>query len=96
MKDILAIVGIVAILVWIFVMGTFLLDYICELVSILTWRYKYKHRFDKTPTAKCYCVDCIYRDNKTHRCYRFHEDSTRCVADDWFCYGAEPRKKGEC
>lgn len=96
MKDILAMVGILAIIACIFVMGSFLWEYICELVCILKWRYKYKHRFDKTPTAKCYCTDCIYRDNETHRCCGFHENSTRLVADDWFCYRAEPRKKGEC
>ena len=48
--------------------------------------YKYKHRFDKPPTAECYCVDCWYRDNETSRCRRYE----RCTADDWFCKEAMP------
>lgn len=29
------------------------------------WRRVYKHRFDKPPTAKCYCVDCKKSTEKT-------------------------------
>lgn len=29
----------------------------------------YKYRFDKPPTTKCYCVDCVNYDIETHRCY---------------------------
>lgn len=59
----------------------------------LRYKYRYKHRFDKPPTAKCYCIDCEYYDNKTRRCYGFHEDSNRCVEDSMFCYRAEPRER---
>lgn len=68
--------------------------------GIVTWieklkhRYQYKHRFDKPPTAKCYCIDCVHHDNKTGLCYRFGEEY-RCTADNWFCWEAEPREKGE-
>lgn len=49
--------------------------------------YEYKHRFDKSPTAECYCVDCWYRDNENSKCRRYDE---LYVADDWFCKDAMP------
>ncbi len=52
--------------------------------------YRVKHRFDKPPTAKCYCRDCARHDNESGRCYKFKEWLT---ADCWFCWDAEPRKK---
>ena len=48
--------------------------------------YEDKHRFDKSPTAECYCVDCWYRDNENSKCRR-HQ---LYVADDWFCKDAMP------
>ena len=49
-----------------------------------------KHRFDKPPTAKCYCIDCKQHDNEKNRCYKFDGWYT---ADSWFCWDAEPRKR---
>lgn len=48
--------------------------------------YKYKHRFNKSPTAECYCVDCWYRDNENSKCRRYELH----VADDWFCKDGMP------
>ena len=48
--------------------------------------YEYKHRFDKSPTAECYCVDCWYRDSENSKCRRYQ----LYVADDWFCKDAMP------
>lgn len=62
-------------------------------IEDLKYEYRYKHRFDKPPTAKCYCVDCKYYNIETHQCYGFHEDSNRLVADNMFCYRAEPRER---
>lgn len=53
--------------------------------------YKIKHRFDKPPKAKCYCIDCARWDKKSSRCDRFDW----YMADNWFCFDAEPRKKVE-
>ena len=82
--------------------GTMLIIIICiigvaiqsvkDVTDELVYKYHYKHRFNKPPTAKCYCVDCICYSNETGRCYGFHEDSNRLVADYMFCYRAEPRK----
>lgn len=54
--------------------------------------YRCKHRFNKKPIAKCYCIDCEWYDMGESRCYIGTEPVTRC-ADNWFCKGAEPRKE---
>ena len=52
------------------------------------WFYKYKHRFDKPPTAKCYCKACsFYGDFTNRRLCRKHKE---CFADDFFCKDADP------
>lgn len=51
-------------------------------------KYQQKHRFDKPPTAKCYCIDCKYR-TKYKECHVF--GGSFKVADDWFCWKAEPK-----
>ena len=58
----------------------------------LKHRYRRKHRFDKPPTAKCYCIDC---ENYSS----WDESSNICVAhngwfvaDNWFCWSATPKK----
>lgn len=48
-----------------------------------------KHRFNKPPTAKCYCIDCKYHGMDNDLCYR---DGRRHTADTEFCSDAEPRK----
>lgn len=52
------------------------------------YKRKYKHRFDKTPTAECYCHDCKYWQKQSNRCSYFSIGT----ADDWFCSKAEARK----
>lgn len=47
-----------------------------------------KHRFDKKPIEKCYCVDCAYYDKDCGMCYQFDQ----YVKDNGFCYKAEPRR----
>jgi hypothetical protein len=66
-----------------------------DLIDALKYRHYIKHRFDKPPTAKCYCVDCSYHDDETKRCYRFGEITKeyRCTADNWFCWEADPKRK---
>ena len=63
-----------------------------ELIDYLKRRYEIKHRFDKPPTAKCYCKDCVRHSDASKRCYKFDGWYT---ADEWFCWDAEPRKKEE-
>lgn len=89
-KEILVLIGAVTITVMIGFAIIVITGAIKELIRKLKIRYKQKHRFDKSPTAKCYCVDCIYHDNKTERCCHFEGWRT---ADYWFCWNAIPRKE---
>ena len=94
-KDILVLMGAIfsLVIVGFFVVG--LVVTLKEWIDKLKYNYQIRHRFDKPPTAKCYCVDCRHRNNVTGQCYRFGETTKeyRCVAVDWFCWEAEPRKK---
>lgn len=58
------------------------------------WRYKYKHRFDKKPIAKCYCIDCEYH-GKNGRCSHLSaiDGPSYYTANDWFCWQADPKNK---
>ena len=49
--------------------------------------YKAKHRFDKPPMAKCYCVDCAHFIKERHECWynKWSHD------DNHFCAWAEPK-----
>lgn len=89
MKDMLAVVGGVCLIATFGVIGALLVAYIRELIDAMKWNWKYKHRFDKSPTAKCYCIDCKYYNKKVEWCSSFG----RCVGDSCFCWDAEPRKK---
>lgn len=44
---------------------------------------------EKTTTAECYCIDCIYHGINNHRCYKHN---LLCTSDMHFCRDAEPRK----
>lgn len=55
--------------------------------GISSWNRRIRHRFDKPPTAKCYCVDCKYY-RKDGYC---NDHSGWGVADSWFCWDATPK-----
>ena len=61
-------------------------EWIGDIREQKAWEYKYKHRFDKPPTAKCYCIDCEMYGGKEHddKCFKFDW----YVASDWFCWDA--------
>ena len=87
-KAMFAFAGMVFVLV--FVLG--LLYSICEWlkdrIRDARWEYKYKHRFDKPPTAKCWCKDCAKRDDEGE-CNVME----RFVPNDAFCCWAKPKEK---
>lgn len=94
-KVVLEIVGICTILGIVFLFGIMLYEIIADKLRDLKWQYKYKHRFDKPPTAKCYCKDCKYykvEDGYFNRCTRGHI-AHWTIADNDFCWQAEPLKK---
>lgn len=92
MKEFLMIMGVIALFVldWLVIMNVIYM--LKTLIEKLTLKYKQKHRFDKPPTAKCYCVDCVYHNNETGLCCKFETWNT---ADNCFCWNAEPRKTEE-
>ena len=67
------------ILVWLGVKG--LLQYIYRQIKIKT-------RFNKKPTAKCYCRDCAKWNPDNGKCS--DEFNLRHMGPGWFCCFAEP------
>jgi len=87
----LAVVGAFCLTGALCIVGYALFDFVRDRIAELIWTYKYKHRFNKPPTAKCYCKDCEY-----------HAESLKCnnvtwsdryTPDNGFCYEATPRKR---
>lgn len=68
-------------------------------ITYLINRYRVKHRFNKKPLPKCYCIDCV--NSRTDQNGRFCPRVNKYVAANWFCWEAEPNipceyiKKGE-
>lgn len=79
-----------------FVIGMFIavllavIDSIKDKISDKKRRYQIEHRFDKPPTAKCYCIDCTHYDEEYRECYHFMVNH---IYDDYFCSEATPRKE---
>ena len=62
-----------------------------ELIDNLRWKYKHKHRFDKPPTAKCYCKDCVYYlKNPQFKCKQGHINGVWNMMENDFCSYAKP------
>ena len=75
-------------------------DALRDVVRSWRWQYKYEHRFDKPPTAACYCKDCIYhgttyKDGGNNKCD--YPGIDIWTPDEGFCFEAEPinAKEGE-
>lgn len=91
MSDIIIIFTTIGFLTSIAALTIVTIIFIGEIKNIINHykrKYQQKHRFDKPPTAKCYCIDCKYR-MINNECTNFSR-YTR-VADDWFCWRAEPK-----
>lgn len=96
MSNIFACIGVATVTIFGVLIGWLVACFISDTIQEAIWVYKYKHRFDKPPTAACYCIDC-----------KFHGDAidlTRCTnrkdvilqtADEWFCQSAEPKERGD-
>ena len=68
-------------------------------IGYLKRRYQHKHRFDKPPTAECYCVGCDNwhvnsTDGTTGICMSGHCRGSY-TADSFFCKYAKKRSKEE-
>lgn len=89
-KDLLAFIGAAAAVVLFSFLVAAIYYEIKEHITRLKWEYKYKHRFDKPPTAACYCKDCKRHNNESGECYKFKGWRT---ADSWFCWDANPLER---
>lgn len=58
-----------------------------DLIDRLEYRHMIAHRFDKPPTAKCYCRDCNWH-RKDEKCTL--PGIERYTPLNGFCYEAEP------
>lgn len=75
------------------IIGFFIICLIIKIKDIiydLRESYKIAHRFDKPPTAKCFCIDCAFY-RKDSRCTLPGND--RYTPDCGFCYEADPKKE---
>lgn len=79
----------------IIMIGVFVISWLVNTIPdhIRKWKrkYKIKHRFDKLPTAKCYCIDCVYHENENGKCYLLSQERDYYTNDMSFCFGAKPR-----
>ena len=90
MKVIFSCIGTGTVIAFVFILLILIFKSIDDLVYKMKWKHKYKHRFDKPPTAKCYCKDCKSWDPVSKKCYA-HEGWY--TADSWFCWNANPLDK---
>ena len=88
MTEFFTAIGVFVIMAMIVAMFLAVIYAIRQFIRERIWIYKYNHRFDKAPTAKCYCKDCYFYGDFAHtRLCRMHN---RSFADDYFCKDADP------
>ena len=95
LQFVLMFMGAASILCMVILGMMFLWEFVTDTLRTLKWQHKYKHRFDKPPTAQCYCKDCKYYvvyDEHRARCGRGHVDKYWNISESWFCWQAEPLK----
>lgn len=85
-------VGIFTVAACIIMMAYCAFNSLRDAIRSLRWLYKYKHRFDKQPTAACYCKDCVHhgKKNKDGANPCCIPGVSRWTPDNGFCYEAEP------
>lgn len=86
MGTMLALIGLMTVLAMAFMVVVMLLELARAAIEHKRIRNIQKHRFDKPPTAKCYCIDCVLHSDDGY-CGKF---DGWCTADNWFCWAAEP------
>jgi len=90
MTEFFTAVGAVVIIVMVVAMIWGLVYAVREFIRERIWIYRYNHRFDKQPTAKCYCKDCTFYGDFGNRCLcRKHKSY---FSEDYFCKDADPCK----
>ena len=88
MTEFFTAVGAVVIILMIVAVFLAVIYAIRQFIRERIWIYKYNHRFDKPPTAKCYCKDCsLYGDFTSRSLCRKHKYH---FSEDYFCKDADP------
>lgn len=90
--DIFRYIGYGASIVGVFVLILIAAESLRDLVDGIKYNHHQKHRFDKPPLAKCYCIDCESY-NPTNNSCSCHTGWS--VYDAWFCWSATPRKRNK-
>lgn len=100
MDDIYRIIigGLTIVSLWILcIFGVFIISWLEDVIPdrIKKWKRKrqIKNRFNKPPTAKCYCIDCAYHENENGKCYLISQECDFYTNDTSFCFGATPRTR---
>ena len=96
MTNIFTAIGFATVVTFGFMLSAAIVDFILNEIHEAIWVYKYRHRFDKSPIAACYCIDCKFHgdDVDLTRCTN-RKDVVLQTADEWFCQAAEPKERGE-
>lgn len=82
MTDFFTAVGFIVVASVTIAMVLLLICGIKQFIEERIWNYKYNHRFDKPPTAKCYCKDCsLYGDFTSRSLCRKHKSH---FSEDYF------------
>lgn len=81
----LALIGAMAVVGVVLCLVVMLLGWIGEVIGNKRYSYKVAHRFDKPPTAECYCKDCSDWSEEKERCKRFDYPAPDCG----FCWRAD-------
>lgn len=84
MKDIFAFIGIMVTFAVCYMLFWTFIIFVIKKIRDLQRRYQYKHRFDKPPTANCFCKDCIYHKKDNYCGYVGQK-----TPEDGFCYRAK-------
>ena len=70
-----------------------IITYLQSLILDKINEYKIKHRFDKPPTAKCYCKDCAYHGILVPNGCECPGRRNYYSPDDGFCHEAKPKSR---
>ena len=86
---ILAYIGLVTVIMCVCCITAYIIKWVQHKIDMRRRKYRYKHRFDKPPTAQCYCRDCKHwmYDRSCGKLNGLH------TVDNCFCWAAEPTKK---
>lgn len=87
------VIGMICTIGVIGMIACFVFDGIRNLAHVQRYTYQYKHRFDKPPTAACYCKDCVHHGkngNDYSEVCNLSGENRQFTPFDGFCYKAEP------